>query len=164
MLTMRMPRLHIGWHRLNALLRILLLSALLVISPLARADVAILALFDQKEFKCLVKNIYYEARGEPVLGQEAVALVTINRARSEKFTTSKICDTVYAKRQFSWTDNKMLKVTDSNAWKRAEEVAYRVLSGNSSLENFNATHFHATYVNPGWGKPRKAKIGRHIFY
>lgn len=135
-----------------------------MVASAARADVAILALFDQKEFKCLVKNIYYEARGEPILGQEAVALVTINRARSDEFKTSKICDTVYAKRQFSWTDNRLLRVTDAKAWKRAEEIAYKVLSGNSSLENFTATHFHAVYVNPGWGKRKKAKIGRHIFY
>lgn len=142
-----------------------LLLSLALLTPLpALPDVAIKALFDKTEFKCLVKNIYYEARGEPILGQEAVALVTINRAKSTAFKTSNICDTVYAKYQFSWTLNKKLKVTDNDAWKRAEEIAYKVLSGNTSLKNFNATHFHAIYVNPGWGKTKKAKIGKHIFY
>jgi spore germination cell wall hydrolase CwlJ-like protein len=30
----------------------------------------------------------------------------------------------------------------------------------------NSLFFHATYVNPGWGRParRIARIGNHIFY
>jgi spore germination cell wall hydrolase CwlJ-like protein len=120
-------------------------------------------LFDTAEFKCLVKNIYYEARGEPVKGQEAVALVTINRAKHPDYPSS-ICATVYQKYQFSWTANRTLSIKDREAWKRAENVAYHVLLGTHSLGQFKALNFHATYVNPGWGKPRVAKIGNHIFY
>lgn len=145
-------------------LKQLLMVCLLALSLKANADVGIKALFDPTEFRCLVKNIYYESRGEPSLGKEAVALVTINRAKSAKFSSSSICGTVYAKYQFSWTSNKSLRVVDKSAWKEAEEIAYKVLSGNSSLTNFNATHFHAVSVRPGWRMKRKAKIGNHIFY
>ena len=119
-------------------------------------------MFDSREFNCLVKNIYHEARGESTKGQEAVALVTVNRANSDLYPSG-ICATVYQKHQFSWT-NKKLKITDWVSWKRAEEVAYRVLSDNHSLGDFKALSFHATYVNPGWNKKRIAKIGNHVFY
>ena len=42
---------------------------------------------DYKEYvterECLALNIYHEARGEPIVGQEAVAYVTINRMHHE---------------------------------------------------------------------------------
>lgn len=121
-----------------------------------------IALFDQKEFNCLVRNIYYESRGEPIKGQEAVAVVTINRTVASEHKS--ICKTVYAPYQFSWTRMKNLRVLDANAWSNATDIAYRTLTGNHSLGIFNATHFHATYINPNWGLKRLRKIGSHIFY
>lgn len=121
-------------------------------------------LFDKTEFTCLVKNIYYEARGEPVKGQEAVALVTLNRIKSDQYKEETICSVVHKPWQFSWTHNKARKVTDKAAWKRAEEVAYRVLTDNHSLGDFSALNFHAKTVNPGWKKKRVATIGNHVFY
>ena len=129
----------------------------------ANADVAIKALFDTREFTCLVKNIYYEARGEPIRGQKAVALVTLNRVASKHYPDT-VCGNVYKKHQFTWTANKNRKVTDKKAWARAEEVAYAVLSGNHGLGSFKATHFHTKQVSPNWGLKRKAVIGNHIFY
>lgn len=129
----------------------------------AHADVSIRALFDAREFKCLVKNIYYEARGESTKGQKAVALVTINRAAHKDYPDT-ICGNVYKKHQFTWTANKNRKVTDKQAWAKAEEVAYMVLSGNHGLGSFKATHFHTKQVSPNWGLKRKAVIGNHIFY
>jgi len=120
-------------------------------------------LFDEAEFKCLVKNIYYESRGEPVKGQEAVALVTLNRLKSPRFSNS-VCKVVYKHKQFSWTANRKLMMTDKVALAKAKLVAYRVLIGDHSLGNFKATNFHAKYVNPGWGLTKVATIGQHIFY
>jgi spore germination cell wall hydrolase CwlJ-like protein len=145
-----------------------LLSKLLIVTCLALptstlGGAEIKALFDLKEFKCLVKNVYFESRGEPVKGQEAVALVTLNRVKSPHYPDS-VCRVVYAKSQFSWTTKVNPKVKDQKAWKTAEDVVYRVLSGNSKLKSFKATHFHATYVSPNWGMKPIAKIGNHIFY
>lgn len=121
------------------------------------------ALFDKNEFRCLVKNVYFESRGEPIKGQEAVALVTLNRVKSAKYPSS-VCQVVYAKNQFSWTAKANPKVKDVKAWKTAEDVVYRVLSGNSTLKSFKATHFHSINVSPKWNKRHTAKIGNHIFY
>ena len=148
---------------MRGLLLKFLLTCLLLNAGNAFAVNTYAVLFDTAEFKCLVKNIYYEARGQSIVGQEAVALVTINRAKHPSYPSS-ICAAVYQKHQFSWTSNRNLVVTDRAAWKRAENVAYQVLLGTHSLGQFKALNFHATHVNPGWGKPRVAKIGNHIFY
>jgi len=34
---------------------------------------------DNDEIECLARNIYFEARNQPIKGQEAVAHVTLNR-------------------------------------------------------------------------------------
>ena len=119
--------------------------------------------FEAKEVRCLAKNIYFEARGEPRKGQEAVALVTLNRVKSPRYPNT-ICGTVYAKYQFSWTANSKRKITDKTAWARAERIAYAVLSGNHGLGSFKALHFHNKKVAPAWGLKRRAVIGNHIFY
>ena len=58
------------------------------------------------ELLCLAKNIYYEARGEPMHGKIAVAQVTLNRVTHRTEFQSSICGVVYAKHQFSWTMEK----------------------------------------------------------
>lgn len=142
----------------------LITSLLIAVAAFANAsplDGMPTALFDEKEFNCLAKNVYFEARGEPTKGQEAVALVTVNRAKASGHS---ICKTVYARYQFSWTA-KPAKVRDFNAWNKAKDVTYRVLSGSHSLGMFTATHFHATYLPQQWRGMRKvAKIGGHVFY
>ena len=38
-----------------------------------------------EEKKCLALNIYHESRNQPLAGQMAVALVTLNRVRDKRF-------------------------------------------------------------------------------
>ncbi|MCX7592424.1 MAG: cell wall hydrolase [Fischerella sp.] len=47
-----------------------------------------------QEIQCLAENIYYEARGESLLGKIAVAQVTINRAYNHRWPSS-VCKVVY---------------------------------------------------------------------
>lgn len=115
---------------------------------------------------CLAKNIYHEARGEPLQGQKAVAQVTINRTKAEGFPSS-ICDVVYQHKQFSWTLQPHLKVTDSESWNRSLLLARQALTnGIPGFEEFTALYFHAKHVKPYWRKKHKvyAHIGNHIFY
>ena len=120
---------------------------------------------NQKELDCLAKNIYHEARGEPLAGQIAVAQVTLNRVRSNEFQSS-ICSVVYANKQFSWTNKQPKKILDSKAWKNSLAIAESVLTKQSSLPNFKALYFHTKQVNPKWNRKKQvvAKIGNHIFY
>lgn len=114
---------------------------------------------------CLTLNVYHESKGEPELGQQAVAHVTLNRTEDK----SKLCDTVYAPYQFSWTRHKSKKRRidkSSDEWLNAYQIARRAYNGKSQDPTLGATHFHAKHVSPKWRhKLRKTKqIGNHIFY
>ena len=127
-----------------------------------------------KQLDCMTKNIYYEAASEPFEGKVAVAQVTMNRVESGRFGKD-VCGVVYQKNivmeklvcQFSWTCNGIntVKPVYGALYKESEEVAKKVLLENFRLPSMNtAMYYHADYVNPKWGKPQVAKIGRHIFY
>lgn len=110
----------------------------------------------KKELECLATNVYREARGEPFAGQVAVAKVTLNRVKDERYPKT-ICKVVYQRYQFSWTAKYHNVVYDMNSLTAA-------ITAITSKSKFKATHYHATYVNPRWNLKRIAKIGNHIFY
>ena len=127
-----------------------------------------------RQLACLTKNIYWESASEPFEGKVAVAQVTINRVESGRFA-SDICGVVHQKNvifgnevcQFSWLcdGSSRIKPIYPAHWKESEEVAKKVLLEGFRLPSLkNALYFHADYVQPQWGKPQVAKIGRHIFY
>lgn len=119
----------------------------------------------KSELECLARNIYHEARGEPLEGQIAVAQVTLNRVRSPEFDNT-VCAVVYAPSQFSWTLDKTKRVRDSVAWQRSLAIAQAVLSNSIKLPKFSALYFHTPQVNPRWSRGKRivARIGNHIFY
>lgn len=114
-----------------------------------------------KEFNCLVKNIYHEARGETKAGRVAVGLVTMNRLRDPRYPNT-ICKVVYQPGQFSWTtDDTLSKKVNSHEWQLAVNAA---TAAYNTINDFRATHFHNISVNPRWNLTRVARIGNHIFY
>jgi len=117
------------------------------------------------ELLCLAKNIYYEARGEPMHGKIAVAQVTLNRVTHRTEFQSSICQVVYAKHQFSWTMGARHEPR-GEAWLEAKAIAKAVLIGTAHLPQFKALYFHNLTVKPQWNKTKElvAKIGNHIFY
>lgn len=123
--------------------------------------------------KCLAEAIYFEARSESEDGQAAVAQVVLNRALSGLYPAS-VCGVVYQNRhrykacQFSFAcEGKSLRISDQGSWATAVRIADEVLEGRTYLSNVGgATHYHATYVRPGWSRrlERASKVGTHIFY
>jgi hypothetical protein len=120
-----------------------------------------------EEQLCLAKAIYFEARGETLEGQLAVAEVVLNRARSGRFASS-VCGVVTQPAQFSFIRaGKFPTVNESSdCWKKAlaiAEIASKHLAASLAP---NVLWYHATYVAPAWGrqKTRAAQIGTHIFY
>lgn len=111
---------------------------------------------------CLAKNIYYEARGEPLRGKLAVAWVTLNRVASGKFRDT-ICKVVYQKNQFSWTSRRQGKPKEWAMWLESLQLAYWITQ-QPQIVAFEALYFHATNINPGWKKSRLETIGNHHFY
>lgn len=117
------------------------------------------------ELKCLAGAIYYESKGEPLAGQLAVAEVIINRAQSGRFPKS-LCGVVTQAGQFSFVRGGAIPAINpaSPHWKTALAVAQVALNEAWESPASDALFFHARYVRPGWGKPRVASIGNHVFY
>jgi spore germination cell wall hydrolase CwlJ-like protein len=126
-----------------------------------------------KAEKCLAEAVYFEARGEPVLGQVAVAQVILNRVFSGKYPNT-VCGVVYQNAhrhlacQFTFAcDGIRDVVREPDMWERAKKISAEMLDGKLWLpEVGKATHYHATYVHPGWVSEMKKmhKLGVHIFY
>lgn len=142
----------------------------LIALPLGKAERAINKAYQtvkatNAELLCLAKNIYYEARGEPMQGKIAVAQVTLNRVTHRTEFQSNICGVVYAKHQFSWTMEKH-REPGGEAWREAQAIAKAVVIGTAHLPNFKALYFHNLTVQPQWNKTKElvARIGNHIFY
>ncbi|MGN7738578.1 cell wall hydrolase [Pseudomonas sp. 22526] len=118
----------------------------------------------QNALLCLALNIYHESRGEPLEGQIAVAMVTMNRASWE---TPNVCKVVYQEKQFSWTHQVQSPAPkEPNAWANARRVARTVIEKQHVDVTRGATHFHARTVRPQWRNSLKktTAIGRHVFY
>ena len=129
------------------------------------------------EIECLALNVYFEARGESVLGREAVANVTMNRVFDEAFPNT-VCDVVRqgamngrkARRgscQFAWwCDGRSDRPIDQRAWSNSIEIAQTVYWDRSRDPTDGALWFHAQYVDPHWAEAfdRGPQIGKHLFY
>ncbi len=129
--------------------------------------------FSRNERQCLAVGVYFEARGEPVKGQKAVAQVILNRVKNPAYPNS-ICGVVYQNKwkrnacQFSFAcDGIRDRVNSKRHWKIAANVANGAIDGKYWLKSVgSSSHYHADYVWPRWRRSMKkmTKIGRHIFY
>jgi spore germination cell wall hydrolase CwlJ-like protein len=136
---------------------------------------------DPKQLKCLAMNIFYEAGGEPLNGQAAVARVVMNRIASgfgknpcaviyQATTVDKLVNDEIQKVkvcQFSWVcEGKSDPNKNNPRYKQAEHIAYHVLAYDAYTEVLpeSALFFHNLTVDPLWPYKQVAKIGNHIFY
>lgn len=114
--------------------------------------------------RCLATSVYYESKGEPLAGQLAVAQVVLNRVETGRFGKD-ICAVVTAPKQFGFVRNGSFATPARNdQWQTAKAIALIAVSNSWPEVVPDATHFHATRVNPGWRLQRVATVGRHIFY
>ncbi|MGB5560412.1 MAG: cell wall hydrolase [Paracoccaceae bacterium] len=125
-----------------------------------------------EEWNCLAEALYFEARGESVKGQFAVAEVILNRVASRRFPNS-VCGVVHqgtGKRfqcQFTYNcDGNKEIINEKAAWIRVGKVARLMLDGAPRPLTEGATHYHTNAVNPRWSRKfsRTATIGVHYFY
>ncbi|CAN7348374.1 cell wall hydrolase [Mesorhizobium caraganae] len=149
------------------------------IPPMAKGDHSWIqnplpaSVFSKKEQACLANGIYFEARGESVRGQAAVAQVILNRVRNPAYPNS-ICGVVYQndnwlnRCQFSFAcDGRKKRIESPANYKVAQDVAMAVTAGKIFIpEVGSSTHYYANYVHPGWARTmqKMTKIGLHIFY
>lgn len=122
------------------------------------------------DWQCLTTALYFEARGESVKGQFAVAEVILNRVDSGAYPQS-VCGVVRQSGgggcQFSFIcDGAGDRMRDPEARDRAGRIARLMLDGAPRGLTDGATHFHTRAVSPSWSRkfPRTASIGAHLFY
>jgi spore germination cell wall hydrolase CwlJ-like protein len=152
-------------------MQILLFLILLVPSSLLNDSSILINKFSKNlnkvELKCLVDNAFYEAGNQGDIGMLLVTNVVFNRA---KLTNESHCNTIYKKKQFSWTTSKKLVKIPYNIRIEIENLVLGFSGG--ALDHKIPKHlkhalfYHADYVDPKWFKTRKhlGIWGNHIFY
>ncbi|KIN64544.1 Cell wall hydrolase domain protein [Sulfitobacter noctilucicola] len=124
------------------------------------------------QWRCLAEALYFEARGETVKGQFAVAEVIMNRVQSARFPGS-LCAVINQgtgkkyQCQFTYTcDGQAEVISEPRAFARVGKIARLMLDGKVPKLTEGATHYHTTAVSPRWARvyTRTAKIGVHLFY
>ena len=124
-----------------------------------------------RAMQCLTAAIYYEANGETIDGQRAVAQVVLNRARHPAFPDS-VCGVVYqgverAHCQFSFVcDGALSRAPSIAGWTRAARIAAVALSGGVYAPVGLATHYHSFAVTPAWNRAMVMTdmVGAHLFH
>jgi spore germination cell wall hydrolase CwlJ-like protein len=121
-------------------------------------------------WQCLTEAIYFEARGESLEGQIAVAEVILNRTESPLYPGS-VCGVVGQRGgggcQFSYVcDGRVDRMREAAAADQAGRIARAMLDGAPRVLTDGATHFHSRGVRPGWSKrfAHTTTIGAHSFY
>ncbi len=118
-----------------------------------------------EELRCLAGAIYFEAQGEPLNGQLAVAQVILNRTKSGRFPTG-VCDVIKQRGQFSFVRHGAIpSVSPSRAaYRTAVAVAKVALTQAWDSSAGKALYFNTPGNRPGVRVQKVAAIGNHIFY
>lgn len=132
----------------------------------------------EHEIECLAQNIYHEARSESTAGRMAVALVTLNRVKDERFPNT-ICGVVKQTKyypsgridlhscQFSWyCDGKPDTIKDEKCYKDILLIAEVMFTYETEDFTEGSLWYHSPKVKPKWSMvyTKVVKIDNHIFY
>lgn len=113
---------------------------------------------------CLAQALFFEARGEPAEGLQAVAATVFNRVEHADYASS-ICGVVYQPYQYSWT------LIREN-WARRPptkfiRLAKEFIQNRAKLQDqYPVTHYHHANIHPTWANTLEyiTTIGQHKFY
>jgi spore germination cell wall hydrolase CwlJ-like protein len=128
---------------------------------------------DLNQITCMAKNIYYEAAGESILGQAAVARVVINRVNHGFAKTP--CGVIYQSFeaagirmcQFSWVCADVPVIDSTHpSYIRAVLLAKEILINNAYRDVIpeSVLFFHNVLIKPNWSYQQIKIIGNHLFY
>ncbi|MFS0554167.1 spore cortex-lytic enzyme [Brevibacillus sp. 179-C9.3 HS] len=112
------------------------------------------------DLRLMANAVYGEARGEPYIGQVAVAAVILNRTKNPSFPNTP-AGVIFEPRAFT-------AVADGQIWLTPNEQATKAV--NDALKGWDPSDGAIYYFNPDtatsgwiWSRPQIKKIGRHIF-
>uniref|UniRef100_UPI00384F173C spore cortex-lytic enzyme n=1 Tax=Metabacillus halosaccharovorans TaxID=930124 RepID=UPI00384F173C len=116
--------------------------------------------FSQNDIQLMANAVYGEARGEPYIGQVAVAAVILNRVNSPTFPNT-VSGVIFEPLAFT-------AVADGQIWLTPNENAKKAVL--DAINGFDPTENAIYYFNPNtatsswiWGRPQIKRIGKHIF-
>lgn len=126
------------------------------------------------EYRCLLRNVWWESASEPFVGKLWVAKTTLNRVRSSKFPNS-ICKTVYQRKQFSWTHTVKNQIVipktelEKKVFAEIELASFISIWVDRLGVDFtdNSKYYHTTRVKPSWNYNKLERteiVGNHVFY
>ncbi len=119
---------------------------------------------ESDDLRCIATGVYFESANQALEGQLAVANVILNRVESGRFAATP-CAVLTQRGQFSFVRRGVVPTPPNDRrWQRAVAVARIAAEDRWTDPVPGALFFHATYVSPGWNRPRVARLGDHIFY
>jgi N-acetylmuramoyl-L-alanine amidase len=116
--------------------------------------------FSQNDIRLMANAVYGESRGEPYIGQVAVASVILNRVNSPSFPKT-VSGVIFEPGAFTAVaDGQIWLTPNANAKKAVIDAINGWDPTGEALYYFNP----ATATSPWiWGRPQIKKIGKHIF-
>src|SRR5690625_1639366 len=116
--------------------------------------------YSQNDIQLMANAVYGEARGEPYVGQVAVAAVILNRVKSPTFPNT-AAGVIFEPRAFT-------AVADGQIWLTPDETAKKAVL--DAINGWDPSGNADYYFNPDtatsgwiWTRPQIKKIGKHIF-
>ncbi|MBA4537345.1 spore cortex-lytic enzyme [Bacillus aquiflavi] len=116
--------------------------------------------FSQNDLRLLANAVHGEARGEPYVGQVAVAAVILNRLNSSTFPNT-VSGVIFEPGAFT-------AVADGQIWLTPNETSQKAVL--DAINGWDPTGYALYYFNPDtatspwiWTRPQIKKIGKHIF-
>jgi len=116
--------------------------------------------YTSSDLYLLAKCVHAEARGEPYLGQVAVAAVILNRVKHSSFPNT-IAGVIYEPGAFTCVADGQINLAPNDSAKKAAQDA---------INGWDPTNGCIYYYNPStatskwiWSRPIMLSIGRHNF-
>jgi len=116
--------------------------------------------FSANDIRLMANAVYGEARGEPYIGQVAIAAVILNRVKSPNFPDTP-AGVIFEPRAFT-------AVADGQIWLTPNEQAKKAVQ--DALKGWDPSEGALYYFNPDtatsawiWSRPQIKRIGKHIF-
>lgn len=116
--------------------------------------------FSQNDIQLMANAVYGEARGEPYIGQVAVAAVILNRIESPSFPDT-VSGVIFEPGAFTAVADGQIYLTPNETAKKAVLDAINGWdpTGNA-LYYFNPETATSSWI---WSRPQIKQIGKHIF-
>jgi N-acetylmuramoyl-L-alanine amidase len=116
--------------------------------------------FSQNDIQLMANAVYGEARGEPYIGQVAIAAVILNRLEHPSFPDT-VAGVIFQPGAFT-------AVADGQIWLTPNDTAKKAVL--DAINGWDPSDGAIYYFNPStatngwiWNRPQIKRIGKHIF-